>query len=166
MGAEEGRHHPDRKPLRDAPDDAEVAQLLVERQPVAGLALDRRRAGGQGRAQARLAQRLEGGVVGGPRGGDRPKDPAAGVRRPLEPGRSLVGAIAGEDRMGVAVDEARRDQCGAEVDARVVGWRVSGRADPRDPALTDLDRPRRDPRGRQATTAGQEHRARANMLAA
>ncbi len=75
--AEEGRHDPHRQPIGHAANDAEVAQLLVERQPVAGLALDGGRAGGERGAQPRLAQRLERGVVGVTRRGDGAQDPAA-----------------------------------------------------------------------------------------
>ena len=48
VGAEERCHHAHRQPIGDAPNDAKVAKLLLERESVAGLALDRRRAGGEG----------------------------------------------------------------------------------------------------------------------
>ena len=140
--AEEGRHDANRHPIGDAPNDAEVAELFLERQAVAGLALDRRRAGGQGGTQARLAQRLERRVVGRARGGHGPQDAAAGVGSSLEARGGLVRAVAGEDRMGVAVDEARRHERGAEVDALIAVWRIARGADPRDPPVAKLDRPR------------------------
>ena len=140
--AEERRHDAHRQPIGDAPNDAEVAKLLLQRQSVSGLAFDRRRSGGQGGPQARLAQRLERRVVGRARCGHGPQDAASGVGSSLEACGGLVGAVAGEDGMGVAVDESRRHERGAEVHALVGVGRLARIADPRDPSIADLDRPR------------------------
>ena len=142
MGAKEGRHDANRQPIGDASNDAEVAQLLLQRQAVAGLALDGRGPGGQGGPQALLAERLERRVIGRARGGHGPQDAAAAVRGSLEACRGFVRAVAGEDRMGVAVDEARRHERGAEVHRLVAIGRLARIADPRDPSIANLDRPR------------------------
>ena len=85
-------------------------QLLVQGQAVAGLAFDSRRTRGQGGAETGLDEGLEPCVVGGARGGDGAQDAATGVRRALQPRRGLVRSVAGEDGVGVAVDESGGDQ--------------------------------------------------------
>ena len=126
-------------------DDPQVAELLVERQPVARLALDSGRARGQGGAQTRLDEGFERRVLGGAGGGDGAQDAAPGVRSTPEPGGCLVRSVAGEDGVGVAVDEARGDERRSEVDAIVIVRGLRCGSDPGDPAVTHLDRPRRDP---------------------
>ena len=103
------------EPRRDAArvaDRAERRELGVLVEPVAGLRLERRRAGGahpvavtlDGGAQAVLAERA--------RRADGGEDPAAGrvqllVARAASAERELVHAVAAERRVRVAVDEAR-----------------------------------------------------------
>ena len=142
VGAKERCHDAYRQLIGDAPNDAEVAQLFLQRQAVTGLALHRRRSGGQGGPQALLAERLERRVIGRARGSHRPQDSAAGVGGSLEARRGFIRAVSGEDRMGVAVDEARRHERGAEVHRLVAIGRLARIADPRDPSIANLDRPR------------------------
>ncbi len=139
---EEGRHDANRQPIGDPPNDAEVAQLFLQRQAVAGLALDGRRPGGQRGPQALLAERLERRVIGRARGGHGPQDAAAAVGGSIEACRGFVRAVAGEDRMGMAVDEAGRHERGAEVHGLLSVRCLARTADPRDPSVADLDRPR------------------------
>ena len=157
MRAQEGAHHPHGHALRGAADDAQVAQLLVQRQPVARLALDRRRPAGERGSEAGLDQALEGGVVGGARLAHGAQDSALGIGRALEARGCLVRSVAGEDGMGVAVDQAGRDERGSELDPIVIGWGVARMADPCDAAVTHDERPWRETGGRQTAGAGQEH---------
>ena len=48
--------------------------------------------------------------------------------------RELLGAVAGEDQVGVGVDEARQDGPPVDVQAAVGLWCLAGIADPGDPA--------------------------------
>ena len=91
-------------------------RLVVDGEPVAGLDLERRRALGAqlgdepGEAGAQL-------VVGRGAGrGHRPPYAARGIRRARHARLELVGAVAAEDEVGVAVDEARDDGPAAGVD--------------------------------------------------
>ena len=70
-------------------------------------------------AAARARERAQLLVGRGARGGDRLADPAGGVRRAGHAGGELVAALAGEDEVGVAVDEARDDAAPGRVDAAV-----------------------------------------------
>ena len=98
-------------------------------------------------------------VVGGAGGADGAQDAAIGVGRALQPGRRLVGTVAGKDGMGVAVDQPGRHEGAPEVDAarRPAAHRPGRRSRRSRPSRT-LDRPGRQSRRRQAAGAGQEHR--------
>ena len=68
----------------------------------------------QGPAQARRRGRVQLGVGGGPGLADRPVDAAPGGQRllvadPAQPGRELVGPLAGEHQVGVGVHEPGDD---------------------------------------------------------
>ena len=110
VGAEEGADDAERQPLGNAADDAQVAKLLFERESVAGLALDRRRAGGQRGTKPRLDQALQRGFVGGARRAHGSQDPTLAIRDTLEPSGRLVRAVAGEDWMCVAIDQPGRHE--------------------------------------------------------
>ena len=83
---------------------------------------------GQHLAEPAPAVRGERRVVGRPRGGDRRQDPAARgedleVARALLAEEQLVLARAGEQQVGVGVDEARRDGPAARVQPGEPGQR-------------------------------------------
>ena len=86
-------------------------------------------------------------LAGGAGGANRREDPAAGgvqllVGRTRSAQRELVDAVAGEARMGMAVDEPRdRNQAaGVElVEVAEPGWEVSHRAGRGDPAVLAED---------------------------
>ena len=101
--------------------DRQAARLVEGAESVAALDLD-----GRGALPAHL--RDEAGHVGGELlvgGGtgrrDRRTDPAGGVALPRHPGGELGRAVAGEDEVGVGVDEAGDDRAAAEVAGRVRG---------------------------------------------
>src|SRR5262249_43349391 len=54
--------------------------------------------------------------------------------------RELVRAIAGEDRVGMAIDEARREQPAVHIDVGIEVLRGTVRADRRDRPVDDRDR--------------------------
>ena len=167
--SEEGGHDPHRQPVGNAPEDAQVPQLLVECQPVAGLGLDGGRSGVEGGAEPSSDELHEGVVVGGSGLPGRAADTPAVVRPSFQTGCGLVGAVAGEDRVGMTVHEARRDERVAQVDSVVVR-RVGGGADPADHAVFHPQSPRRPTAGDKAAAAGEEHgaegSARGSTLAA
>ncbi len=62
------------------------------------------------------------------------------VRGPLLPRLELVGAIAGIDEVGVAVDESRRDPMATRIErSRGAARQVTRRPDPRDAIAGDAD---------------------------
>jgi hypothetical protein len=68
----------------------------------------------------------------GARGRNRRHDAAAGVRLPRHPRLELRGALAREDHVRVAVDEARHNRTTAELDALVGRRRIACATHPRD----------------------------------
>ncbi len=122
-----------RRPRRDLRDDLvelgrelERAQLAGGREPVAGLAFERGRAGAEHLAGEPLRLREHGFVSGLAQGSRGGSDAAAGardllVRHARDLLLVLLGAPARERQMGVAVDEAReqRAAAGVDVDVRV-----------------------------------------------
>ena len=113
VGPEPGRDDVDRTLLPEPVGDLEQAQLGREVEPVAGLRLDRRDAVAEHLVQPAPAV---GGELLGRRGPGRchgREDPAAGredvevARRPAGAARARPRATAGEEEMGVRVDEAR-----------------------------------------------------------
>ena len=119
--AEEGGAHRDR-PLGAQPArGAQRLRFVVEVEAVAGLDLDRGDAFGDQRVEARqrCAHKLV--LARRARRLDRGDDAAAGPRDLLiggagKPHLELVGAVAGMDQMGVAVDQARRDPAAFAID--------------------------------------------------
>src|SRR3954465_14538137 len=121
MGAEIGRRDRDRALLAEPAHGAKLTQLGLGLEAVAALDLDRRDALGeervearQGGADERILRRLAGGAHGCGDTAARPRD--IGVALAGEPALELVGAVAGEDEMGVAVDQSRRDPAAGAVD--------------------------------------------------
>ena len=116
MGAEEG------DVVGELGGDRAAAALVVDVEPVAGLDLEvvmpaRARLGAAApRASARSSSSLAARVAVG-----RDADAAGVVRRAGHPGGELVGAVAGEHEVGVAVDEARDHAAPGGVDALVGG---------------------------------------------
>ena len=127
---------------------AERALLVRDGQPVPALDLDGRGALGAQLGDPGAEQRAQRGVVRGPGGGDGRGDPAPVVALAAHPGGELGRPVAGEDQVGVRVDEARDHGAAAEVDPPVRGRGQRGRADPRDRL-----RPRRRPPRRGACRA-------------
>ena len=134
VGAEE------RRLLGELPGDRQDAGLVVDGQAVAALDLDggRALAAHLGDQPGDVAGELL--VGGGAGGGDGGADAAGGVRRAGHPGRELRRPVAGEDQVGVAVDEAGEHRAAAGVDLLVGGRRVGGRADPGDLRALDDER--------------------------
>src|SRR5688500_4057466 len=146
--AEPRRHEPKREHLAEPSDRAQRLQLVLEGEPVAGLHLDGRRAVRRERAKARQRERDE--LVLAPlakvaHGGvDSPA--ATGDRHVVEPGRTqllLLVTRPPEDGVGMRVDEARRQDAAAAVDALRTRMRaldaVAG-PDRRDAPAIDDDR--------------------------
>ena len=111
----------------------------VARQAVAGLDLERGHAFGHQRAARAGGRREQRAVAGRARGGDGRADAAAGARdvlvaRALQAQLELARALAAVDQVGVAVDQAGRDQRAAEVvlgvDASAPARQVGVGADP------------------------------------
>ena len=126
MGAEEGGAHRHAVGLAEAPRHAQLLALVFEREAVAGLDLDGADAVGQQLFEPRRGLREERVFVGLARGAHRGDDAAAGLRHLFvagarQPHRELVGALAAVDQVGVAVDQARRDEGAAAVVPRQRG---------------------------------------------
>jgi hypothetical protein len=110
----------------------EGPRLVLDGEPVAALHLHRggaltahlREEGPQPGAQVVVGRR--------PGRGDRAADPAAVVPGARHPRLELPGPVAGEDQVGMAVDEAGDHRAPAHVDPLVGVWRTGRRADPRD----------------------------------
>ena len=109
-------------------------------QPVAALRLDRGRAERAHLGDAATGARAQLRVAGSARRGDRCRDAAAGVGLAGHARGELGRAVAREDEVRVAVDEARDDAATRRVDARVGRGRASGCADPRDASVVDDER--------------------------
>jgi hypothetical protein len=121
VGAEEGRHHLDRRAGGQVGQHLQGAALVLHGEAVAGLGLQGGGAVGQGPAQPAGRGRLQLGVGGGPGLADRAVDAAPGGQRllvpdPAEPGRELVGPLPGEHQVGVGVHEPGEDGLPAGVD--------------------------------------------------
>ena len=121
MRAEEGGAHRDRPLVAEPARGTQRLRLVFEIEPVAGLDLDRGDAFRDQRVEPR--QRLRDELVLARRAQrlDRRDDAAAGPRdllvgRAGKPHLELVGAVAGMDQMGVAVDQAGRDPAALAVD--------------------------------------------------
>jgi hypothetical protein len=140
--AEEGGHHVDPAFLAQRARHLQLLAFVGQGQAVAGLDLDRGHAFGTHRQQARPAfagQLFRGGSTGGAHGGD---DAAAGtgdlgIADALQALLEFVGAVAGVDQVGVAVDQAGRDPAAFAVDAggRLQVGIAAGRADVDDAAV-------------------------------
>ncbi len=113
MGAEEAGGDGDGADVAEAAGDAQHLELACRVEPVAGFDLDR----GDALAQESIEAGQRGGeesvVIGGARRRHGRDDAAAlagdlGIARAFEAEFELAGARAGEDEMGVAVDEAGR----------------------------------------------------------
>ena len=121
MRREAGVSHVERQLAAEAARDAQAARLVLGREAVARLDLERRHAFLHQREGA-LAREVEQCLVARrARRRDGRADAAAGagdvlVARALEPLLELAGALAGVDEVGVAVDEAGRDEGAAEID--------------------------------------------------
>lgn len=148
MGAEIGGDHRDGAPAAELPRRPQHPELGVAVETVAGLDLDRGHAfreevvePGQGQANQRLFTCGAGGADGG-------EDAAAGrgdllVGGALKPLLELARAVAREDEMGMAVDQARSDQPAFAVDglARNDSGRQIGHPGlERDAAIDSADR--------------------------
>ncbi len=111
MGAQEGGHHLDRAQLAQRAGYAQLPALVFQGEAVAGFDFDRGHALGQHGVQARQRGGQQGALIGGAgraHGGD---DAAArtgdvGVAGALQALLELVGAVAGIDQVGMAVDQA------------------------------------------------------------
>ena len=144
---EQGRNDPHRFAFAQLPCDPEQPQLAGGVESIAGLDLDGRAAAGHQRVEAEPALIEEIGVGRSLGFGYGRGDSAAGpgdllVARAGAAHRMLVGAVAGEDQMGVAIDQARGDPGPAErVDLlRAVAGKLGALADANDPAVGDADR--------------------------
>ena len=133
--AEEGGHDFDLAQLLQLFGHAQLLALVVQGQAVAGLDLDGGHAFAQHRVQPRQAGGEQGGIVGGAGGAHGGNDAAAGagdvgIADALQALLELVGAVAGMNQVGVAVDQAGADPAPAAVDALrgVEGRRTGGRA--------------------------------------
>ncbi len=119
--AQERAHHLDRAFAAELAGDAEHPELGFEVQAIAGLDLDGGDAFGDQAVeplQRRTEKRRLAGCARGAHGG---KDAATGrgdvfVAGPRHALLELIRAIAGEDQMGVAVDQARRHQPALQLD--------------------------------------------------
>ena len=155
--AEPRREDLDRALLAELVGDLEQAQLGRQVEPVAGLRLDRRRAVGQHLAEPAPAVLGELVLGRGARRRDGRQDPAAGLEDLEVVGAALaqdqlVLAGAGEQQVGVRVDQAGRDRAARGVEAREAGDRVAApleraeqlvaRTGREDPALPARDRRR------------------------
>jgi len=146
VGGEQGGAHVDRETFTEQARDAQRLQLGGQREPVARLDLDRRHAMPHRRLQPARRFGEQGVGIGVAGLAHRRDDAAAGagdrfVARPFEPHLELARAVAGVDEVGVAVDQARGQQCAVGVD--LVANRASERrfadADGSDPPTGDRD---------------------------
>ena len=97
------------------------ASVSSSSKPVAGLHLDGRDAFGQQGIQPRQRRCHQQGLARHPRRPDGREDAPAqggdlGIGRTVEPALELMGAVAREDEMGVAVDQPGRDPSAVEPD--------------------------------------------------
>jgi len=117
--------------------EAQSSNLVGDRQPVATLNLDGRRAlgarlsdkGAEPHAQLVVARRA--GCC------DRGTDAARRVGAPGHAGHELIGAITRKDKVAVAVDEAGNNRGTRSVDARVGGGSMSGVTGPHNTTVSD-----------------------------
>ena len=112
--AEKRRAHADAELAADPPGHAQHLQFAVEIEAVARLDLDRGHAIGEQRCGPRQRRGEQGIVVERARRVDGRGDAAAGagdlfVAGAVQAHVEFVGAVAAEDEMGMAVDQARRD---------------------------------------------------------
>ena len=119
--------------------DARRPNLVVDREPVAGLGLE----GGGAAAQRFVGQSVEASqqlVVGGrARRIDRHIDAAGGIRLASHASLELVGAVAREHHVRMGVDPARQHGPPIRVEALVGSRCLSRSADPRDAVALDDD---------------------------
>ena len=135
-----GRH--DMSPeIRDLfhrlPRHLEASRLVLDREAVARLRLERRRALSFGfpcQPRGCLAQRCLRGRAGGR---DRGEYPAGRVPLPRHPRRELLDTVAGEDDVGVRVNEARDHAPACRVEDLVGSGRSPRRSDPGHGAVVD-----------------------------
>ncbi len=111
----------DRLPEGERRNHPQHPQFRIRVEPVPRLGLARRRARRQHAGQAARGRRHQLVLGRGPRGPNRGEDAAAlgrdlRVRRAGQPPAQLVAPIAGEDDVGVAVDEAGNERAAATVD--------------------------------------------------
>ena len=140
--------------LADAPRHAQHLAFVVEVQAVAGLDLQRGHAVVAQRARARQRLRQQFVLAGGAGVAHGRQDAAAGARDLLVVGAlqallEFAGAIAGEHRMGMAVDQPGRDAVAGDVD-RLVRARAFAGSAARGPAKAM--RPSRQPSAPSSTS--------------
>ena len=128
VGAEEGGPDRDRQQLAEPPGHAQLAELGVAVEPVAALHLHGGDAVGEQRRQPGPALAQQRRLVGGAGGGHGGADAAAGpgqllVAGPVQPPLELLGAVAGVDQVGVAVDQAGGEQPPLGVELERAPWR-------------------------------------------
>src|SRR5690606_28129466 len=139
---------PDAGLAAEAAGDAHHLQLAFGVEAVAGLDLDGGDAGGLEPGEAGQGEGVEVILRGGAGGGDGRDDAAAGAGDVLiggaaEPLFELAGAVAAEDEMGVAVDQAGGDPAAVEAVGfhRLVHRQVGAGAGPDDAAIGDQQGP-------------------------
>ena len=118
---EEGRADRHRPHLAERPRDPQLLQLALEIEAVAGLDLHRGHALGDQGVEAGQGGCDQLRLAGGACGAHGRDDAAAGPRdllvaRPCQPQLELAGAVAGEDQVGVAIDQPGRDPAPLAVD--------------------------------------------------
>ena len=147
MEREKRRHHAHRFALAELVRELEQPQFALRVEAVSGLHFDGRAAAAHQRVEAGAAL-LEQLVVGGGFGlGDGRGDSAARfgdllVARAGAAHGMLVGAVAAEDQVRVAVDQARSDPCAAErIDfLRAITGEFGAFTDANDLSVGDSDR--------------------------
>ncbi len=120
VSAEQGGDHTDLAALFQRFGGAQHFQLVAQRQTVAGFDFDRGDAAGHQGIEARQGAFDQVVFTGGTGGGDGRKNATAGVGDlfiggAIEAQLKFVGAIAGEDEVGVTVNQSGRDQPSTKV---------------------------------------------------
>ncbi len=120
--------------------DVEGSGLVLDSEAVAALDLDRRRALVTHLADPSTDELAQPFVGGGPGGSNGDADASTVVALPRHPRGELRRAVAVEDEVAVAVDEAGEDRPALEVDTAVGVWSGGRVADPGDAAVLDDQR--------------------------
>ena len=121
MGAEKGRDDPKRCPRGKLPQDVEGLRLAGQVQPVAGLRLDGGGAVGEESVRAGFGERQQAGGIGRPRRPHGTRNAALArllcpVVTPAHPLSELIRSGAGEDRVGMGIDQSGDDACARGVE--------------------------------------------------